>query len=419
MPLRADLKRMLRELADEGSDREAAQEAASSPARCPRPCLPMLPSRDSDGDLIATPDEWDEEAHGPAAENPHRRAAQDAARRSRRHRRPRALARRGDRGATTAFAHRGRVIRIIDRAKHRVLGIFRGKPQRRRPAGAGRQEACSGSELAIPAGATADAQDGDLIAVETSRAAAARTADRPRGRAARLAASRARGQPDRDPRARHPVTYSAARRMQKPRPRSPRPCKAARTGGTCRSSPSIRPTPRIMTTRFRPSPIPTPNNRGGFIVNVAIADVAHYVQPGSALDREALVRGNSVYFPDRVVPMLPERISNDLCSLRPQRGPRRARGAHGHRRRRPQALAHLPPHHDALGGASSPTSRRRLAIDGRTDEDTEPLVAPVLAPLYAAYEAHGERARDERAAARSRSARAQDPAQSATAPSTA
>src|SRR5262249_1057053 len=59
-----------------------------------------------------------------------------------------------------------------------------------------------------------------------------------------------------------------------------------------------------------------PGNPGGHIVSVAIADVAQYVQPGSALDREALLRGNSVYFPDRVVPMLPERISNDLCSLK-------------------------------------------------------------------------------------------------------
>src|SRR5690606_22234803 len=58
------------------------------------------------------------------------------------------------------------------------------------------------------------------------------------------------------------------------------------------------------------------NNPGGHIVTVAIADVAAYVTAGSALDREALRRGNSVYFPDRVVPMLPERISNDLCSLR-------------------------------------------------------------------------------------------------------
>jgi ribonuclease R len=55
----------------------------------------------------------------------------------------------------------------------------------------------------------------------------------------------------------------------------------------------------------------------GFRLIVAIADVAHYVTPGSALDATALERGNSVYFPDRVVPMLPEALSNDWCSLRP------------------------------------------------------------------------------------------------------
>ena len=59
-----------------------------------------------------------------------------------------------------------------------------------------------------------------------------------------------------------------------------------------------------------------PANPGGFKIIVAIADVAQYVRPGTTLDREARIRGNSVYFPDRVVPMLPERISNDLCSLR-------------------------------------------------------------------------------------------------------
>ncbi|TMJ62522.1 MAG: RNB domain-containing ribonuclease [Alphaproteobacteria bacterium] len=60
-----------------------------------------------------------------------------------------------------------------------------------------------------------------------------------------------------------------------------------------------------------------PENRGGWHIVVAIADVGHYVRPGSALDREAVHRGNSVYFPDRVVPMLPEALSNDLCSLKP------------------------------------------------------------------------------------------------------
>lgn len=63
-------------------------------------------------------------------------------------------------------------------------------------------------------------------------------------------------------------------------------------------------------------PDPSPDNPGGVIVTVAIADVSWYVRARSALDLEALKRGNSVYFPDRVVPMLPERISNDLCSLK-------------------------------------------------------------------------------------------------------
>src|SRR6202035_3397651 len=55
----------------------------------------------------------------------------------------------------------------------------------------------------------------------------------------------------------------------------------------------------------------------GWHILVAIADVAWYVRPGDALDQAAQERGNSVYFPDRVVPMLPEALSNELCSLKP------------------------------------------------------------------------------------------------------
>ena len=57
--------------------------------------------------------------------------------------------------------------------------------------------------------------------------------------------------------------------------------------------------------------------KDGWTLYVAIADVAHYVRPGMALDREAFLRGNSVYFPGRVIPMLPEALSNNLCSLNP------------------------------------------------------------------------------------------------------
>lgn len=60
-----------------------------------------------------------------------------------------------------------------------------------------------------------------------------------------------------------------------------------------------------------------PKNAGGWHIIVAIADVSYFVKPFDLLDREALARSNSVYFPDQVIPMLPERLSNELCSLRP------------------------------------------------------------------------------------------------------
>src|SRR5205807_5601766 len=138
-----------------------------------------------------------------------------------------------------------------------------------------------------------------------------------------------------------------------------------------------------------------PGNKGGFIVTVAIADVAHYVTAGSALDREALVRGNSVYFPDRVVPMLPERISNDLCSLRPSEdraalAVRMVIGADGRKK------SHT--FHRVLMRSAAKLHYRQAqaAIDGWPDDTTGPLLVTVVEPLYAAYRAL-RRAREERA----------------------
>ncbi|MHC5307400.1 ribonuclease R [Bartonella sp. LJL80] len=127
-----------------------------------------------------------------------------------------------------------------------------------------------------------------------------------------------------------------------------------------------------------------PANEGGFIVTVAIADVAYYVRTGTALDIEALKRGNSVYFPDRVVPMLPERISNNLCSLRegedrPAMAVRMVFNAQGHKRKHS--------FHRILMRSAAKLSyqQAQAAIDGKTDDKTAPLLETILKPLWAAY----------------------------------
>ncbi len=137
-----------------------------------------------------------------------------------------------------------------------------------------------------------------------------------------------------------------------------------------------------------------PANPGGFIVLVAIADVAAYIRPGTALDREAYLRGNSVYFPDRVVPMLPERISNDLCSLkeglaRASLAVRMVFDASGHKK------SHT--FHRVLIRSAAKLSyqQAQAAIDGMTDDKTGPLLEPILKPLWRAYAALAK-ARDQR-----------------------
>ena len=125
-------------------------------------------------------------------------------------------------------------------------------------------------------------------------------------------------------------------------------------------------------------------NPGGHIAVVAIADVAHYVRPGAPLDREALKRGNSAYFPDRVVPMLPERLSADLCSLmeevdRPCLAVRMVFDRHGNKK-----------HHEFVRGimrsaASLTYTQAQRAFDGKPDAHLPAVVKSALADLWECY----------------------------------
>ncbi|MCJ8309282.1 MAG: ribonuclease R [Rhizobiaceae bacterium] len=126
-------------------------------------------------------------------------------------------------------------------------------------------------------------------------------------------------------------------------------------------------------------------NDGGVIVTVAIADVSWYVRPKSALDKEALLRGNSVYFPDRVVPMLPERISNELCSLkegvdRPALAVRMTYAADGRKLRHTFHRVMMRSH------ARLSYQEAQAAIDGEEAPRAEPHLEKILKPLWAAYE---------------------------------
>lgn len=127
-----------------------------------------------------------------------------------------------------------------------------------------------------------------------------------------------------------------------------------------------------------------PKNPGGWKLIVAIADVSYYVRSGRPLDVEALKRGNSTYFADRVVPMLPERLSNDLCSLRPH-VPRACLAAF----MTIDKNARLIDYHFQRGLMRSAARLTYEQVEdahrGNPDDTTGPLMDAVIRPLYKAY----------------------------------
>ena len=379
---RASLRHMLRELGDEGVV-ERRRKKLHHAGTLPSVVLTDITERDRDGELIAVPTEWDTEEHGAAP-----RIRVHIPRKARSNEIPgvgdRALLRTEETGEEGPIRHTGRVIKILDRSRQRQLGVFRQLPN-----GGGRLEPIDkkqlGRELAIPPGATADAKDGDLVAVELTRhgrlglqtaQVKERLGSLKSERAASFIAIHAHEIP-------HVFRREALAEAEAARPASV----AGREDW--RDVPLVTIDPidaKDHDDAVHAEPDTDPKNPGGFIVTVAIADVAHYVTPGSALDREALVRGNSVYFPDQVVPMLPERISNDLCSLRPNEdraavGVRMVIGADGRKR------GHT--FHRVLMRSAAKLNYQQAqdAADGRTDDTTRPLLGGVIEPLYAAYAA--------------------------------
>ena len=386
---RVELKRILREFKDEGIIATRGK-ALHETVALPPTVMADITGRDTDGELIATPTEWDEEQggappkiriHVPRRPQPGTAAGVG----------DRALLR-VEKPDSEGGAYSGRVIKIIDHAKTRVLGIFRSLP-----GGGGRlvpvDKKQAGRELNIAKADAGGAEDGDLVSVDLVRSRGFGLASgKVKERLGSLKSEKA-------------VSLIAIHAHEIPQVFSPSALREAEDAkpATLQGREDWRDVPLITIDppdakdhddAVHAEPDPDPANKGGYILNVAIADVAFYVRPGSALDRDALTRGTSVYFPDRVVPMLPERISNDLCSLVPGQ----ARGALAVRmivdasgRKRSHSFHRIL----MRSAAKLSYAQAQAAIDGRPDDTTGPLLGPVLKPLYDAY-AVIKRARDAR-----------------------
>ena len=385
------LKQMLKDLEIEGLVDRRGKTVHKAGQLSPV-VLADITRRDRDGELIAVPTEWDEAEHGPVPTiviMPSRKP------------RPgmpvagvgdRALLRVDPLKAGDIHRYAGRVTKIVAKKQAQLLGIYRTMLE-----GGGRlipvEKKSREQEYLVRPGDEAEALDGDLVSaslVKTGRLGLPQARIKERlgsvksEKAVSLIAIHAHSIPNEFPKAvldeaetAEPVALAGREDW--------------------RSVPLVTidpPDAKDHDDAVHAAPDEDPHNRGGFILTVAIADVAAYVRPGTAMDREAQERGNSVYFPDRVVPMLPEKISNDLCSLRPgvPRPALAVRMVIGQDGRKKSHSFHRVMMRSA---AKLSYSQAQAAIDGRTDEVTGPILDSILKPLWAAY-ACVKRARDIR-----------------------
>lgn len=381
---RVALKNLLRELEEDGMVQKS-RKSLIRPGALPPIAVLDITTRDKDGELIGRPAEWaDENGVAPAVMI---KQSSSPAGRNGKGKAP--VAGMGDRILAKIFsaadrggpAYTARIIKVLDKRKGASMGVFR-----ETPGGGGRLMPIErrGEEMVIDPDYTGDAKDGDLVEVEIARLG---RFGLPRAKvlsvigsvasekAISMIAIHAHGIP-------HvfPASVIAEADAAKAATMSHRE--------DWRSLPLITIDPadaKDHDDAVYAEMDPSPDNPNGVIVTVAIADVSWYVRPNSPLDREALKRGNSVYFPDRVVPMLPERISNDLCSLkegvdRPALAVRMTFSKEGRK------AGHTFHRVMMKSAAKLSYQQAQAAIDGKPDDKTGPMLEPILKPLWHAYE---------------------------------
>jgi ribonuclease R len=391
---RVELNRTLASMREDGALSGNRKELMRKGGLPPVTVLEVT-GRDDDGDLIAKPAVWEgAEGERPSVLLPARQG-----------RGPRAdmeaeigigdrvLARISElqQPDVEGFRFEAFPIKRLPREKRRLIGIFRANRH-----GGGTIEPVDRKQLrswSITKGDEGPAKDGDLVRFDLARKGRFHTPQarilealgNPRDqRQISLIAVHAHGIPDDFP-------ESVIKESQSLRP--PRP--QGRTD--LRAMPLITIDPadaRDHDDAVFAEPDTNPANPDGWIVVVAIADVAHYVRSNTKLDREAQLRGNSVYFPDRVVPMLPETISNDLCSLR-EGEDRPCLAVHMTFDKSGNKKGHSFVRAMMRSAAKLSYQEAQAAIDGKPSDKCKPLMDDVLRPLWAAYAAVAA-ARDKR-----------------------
>lgn len=298
--LRIVLKKILKALVADGAIVKQAGGAYSVPSGLPHVTVIEVHDMDIDGDLYAKPAEWNEELQGPPPPivlSPDRRPAKIGDRILAR------LSRQGD------GVYKAKTIKRLDDPRGQVMGLLRIHKNGNGILSPANKK--SKYEFEIPAGDTGDARDGDLVVGEIQPA---RGLKRKKARVVEIL-----GCSD-DPKAISLISMHEVGLSE----RFPDAVLKATKGMSVpplKGREDLRDIPLVTIdgadARDFDDAVFAEKTEEGYHLIVAIADVSHYVTHGSALDNEAQKRGNSTYFPDRVVPMLPEALSNDLCSLVP------------------------------------------------------------------------------------------------------